>query len=42
METLISMVSDLSIILFDLCLYMQLTLLKKDNRLNRGILYIMV
>ena len=39
METLISMVSDLSIILFDLCLYMQLTLLKKDTRFHRGLMY---
>ena len=40
MDTFISLISDLIILIFDLCLYMKLTALKKDNKLYKGIMLI--
>ena len=40
METVISMLSDLSIVVFDLALYMKLTALRKDTRLYKAIMCI--
>ena len=39
LETFISLISDLIILIFDLTLYMKLTLLKKDCKLYRGLMY---
>ena len=38
-NTIISLISDLIILLFDLTLYTHLTLLKKENRLYKGLMY---
>ena len=39
MDTFVTMISDLIIMLFDLALYMRLTPLKKENRFYRGCMY---
>ena len=39
MDVLISLLSDLSILIFDLALYMQLTPLAKENRLYKGLMH---
>lgn len=39
METFISLVSDLIILIFDLTMYMHLTALKKEDRFHKGLMY---